>query len=58
MVVLERKELLKVITIHLKGDMNVCTKFYGNPVVVEISLKTTNTNFMVALKGKVRGSPK
>ncbi len=38
--------------IHPEGNMNVCTKFYGNPALIcrGISLKTTNVSLMMALE--------
>lgn len=42
------KETTKVITIHHKGEINVCTKFPGNPSDCwDILLKTTNVNLLV-----------
>ncbi len=43
-----------VITIHPVGNMNVWTKFHGNPSnsCGEILLKTTKINLMVALEEK------
>lgn len=50
----------KLLNFILRGDMNVCTKFYGNPSYNyrDISLKTTNVNFMMALEESSGESPK
>ncbi len=40
----EKLKIAKVITIHPERDMDVCTKFNGNPSGSFISLETKNVN--------------
>lgn len=43
---MESEWITKVVTIHPKWGINVCTKFHP----LGISLKTTNVNLVVALE--------
>ncbi len=55
---MKSQENTKVTTIHHEGDLNVSTRFQGNPSnsYQDISLEIINLDLMVA-REKVRGSP-
>ncbi len=48
-------EKLRVITINLEGNTNVCNKFHGKPsnICEDISLKTTTVKLTVGLEVQV-----